>query len=484
MSVNILEFNPKYLWKHFNEIRQIPRCSKNEKAVGEYVVSIAEQHGCEYDRDEIGTIVIRVPATPGHESAGIVILQGHLDMVCEKNADVEFDFSKDAIQLKQEGEYLYAQGTTLGSDNGIGIAASLAMLEDPDVVHGPLELLFTIDEETGLTGAGAIRTDFLKGKTLINLDSEDEGNFSIGCAGGADTRVNLPVDHVAPMQGRFIRVQLSGFKGGHSGIDINKNRANAVKLLSRILWEADRKVEFRLANIHGGNAHNAIPREAYADLLVADEDFNKLHVSFEQTFDQIGLEYKSVEGKSAITVKDLEGSPETVLDGESQKKMLNLLYSLPHGVQKMSADIPDLVETSINFATIRLEDDKVKILTSSRSSVNPALRAMGDRLEAYAALVGAEVERENGYPGWAPDLSSHVLQVAKTCWKNQSGKEAVVEAIHAGLECGIIGEKYPGMDMISIGPQIEHPHSPDERVHIESVGRFWDLLKAMLVELA
>ena len=483
MSVNILEFNPLYLWKHFDEIRKIPRPSKKEKAIGDYVVSIAKAYGYEYDRDEIGTIVIRVPASPGCESANIVILQSHLDMVCEKNSDVEFDFDNDAIQLRQEGDWLYAQGTTLGSDNGIGVAALLAAMDDPKLVHGPLELLFTIDEETGLTGAAELRTDFLKGKTLINLDSEEEGNFSIGCAGGADTRIRLTLSQVTPKPGRFIRVLLSGFKGGHSGIDINKNRANTIKLLARILWETSRKVDFRLANFHGGNAHNAIPREAFADLWVSKDDNSNLRENLEESFKQINLEYKSVESAGGITIKDIEEPHEKVLDEQTQKTVLNFLYALPHGVQKMSADIPGLVETSVNLATIRLQEGTINILMSARSSVTPALKATGDRLEAFAGLAGAEVEREPGYPGWTPNLDSYVLQVAKTCYKNLAGKEPVVEAIHAGLECGIIGEKFPGMDMISIGPQIEHPHSPDERVHISSVERFWDLLKSMLENL-
>ncbi len=484
MAVDLTEFKPQHLWKHFDALRQIPRPSKNEKAASDYVVSIAEKHGCEYDRDEEQTVVIRVPASPGREGADTIVLQSHLDMVCEKNEDVDFDFENDAIQLRREGDWLYAQGTTLGSDNGIGVAASLAMMDDPDVVHGPLELLFTVDEETGLTGAGKIQSDFLKGRTLINLDSEDEGYFSIGCAGGADTNVQLKVNLEAPSQGRIVKVQVKGLKGGHSGIDIHKNHANAIKVLSRMLWEAAAKHDFRIANIKGGNAHNAIPREAFADMVVTESEYGGLKESLEKTLADISLEIASVETDRKLTLSDLSQTPERVLDSDSQTRLLNLMYTLPHGVLKMAADIPGLVETSVNYATIRFEDGAVNILMSARSSVNPALRAAGDRLQAIGGLAGAHVESEPGYPGWTPNLNSPVLQVAKSCYLKLSGKEPVVEAVHAGLECGIIGEKYPGMDMVSIGPQIEHPHSPDERVSIPTVERFWELLKLMLAELA
>jgi len=484
MAVNLLEFEPKLLWKYFDELRQIPRESKNEKTAGEYIVATAKKFNLEYDQDEIGNIVVRVPASPGHENAPTVVLQGHLDMVCEKNSDVDFDFAKDAIQVRKEGDWLYAQGTTLGADNGIGVAASLAFIEDKSAVHGPLELLLTVDEETGLTGAGYLKPGFIKGKKFLNLDSEEEGIFTIGCAGGADTIFYLDTQLETEFVGKYIKVAVTGLKGGHSGLDINKNRGNAIKYLVRILWPALETFSFRLVNVNGGSKRNAIAREAYAELVVKDNDITDFKKSIENSFENLENEFHSVEPDMKLEIFKLDGKSNKIFNQTTQKNLFNFLFALPHGVLKMSADIPDLIETSVNLATAQVSDEKIIVGTSSRSSVNSALEATRQKLRALGNLVNAKVEQPLGYPGWKPNLESELLATIRTTYKKVSGKEAEVQAIHAGLECGIIGEKYQGMDMVSVGPQIENPHSPDERVHIPSVANFYNFLKATLEKLA
>ena len=483
MATNLLELKPELLWKHFDALRQIPRESKNEKAAGDYVISVAKENGLEYDQDEIGNVVVRVPATPGHESAKTIVLQGHLDMVCEKNSDEDFDFEKDAIQVRQEGEWLYAQGTTLGADNGIGVAAALAFSEDKTAVHGPLELLCTVDEETGLTGAAEIQSSFLNGKILLNLDSEEEGVFTIGCAGGGDTKLFLNADY-EPFAGKHIKIGISGLKGGHSGMDISKSRGNAIKFLVRCLWPVMGNYSFRLFSIDGGSKRNAIAREIFAQLVVSESDYAAFKNDVKKAFVDLHFEYKSVETDAKLTFEDLAEKPLKTFDKDTQENLLNFLFALPHGISKMSADIPDLVETSVNLATVKSLEDKIEIGLSSRSSINSALAASKQKLQALGNLAGATIDQPEGYPGWAPNLDSQILVTLKKVYKDVTRKEPEVQAIHAGLECGIIGEKFPGMDMISIGPNIENPHSPDERVNIPTVERFWNLLKATLEELA
>jgi len=483
MSV-ITNLEPKSLWKHFDEIRKIPRCSGAEQAAGDYVVSVAQQHGCEYKRDNVGSVVIKVPATPGHENAKTVVLQGHLDMVCEKNSDKEFDFNKDPIQLRLDGDWLMADGTTLGADNGIGLAAALAILDDDSVVHGPLELLFTVDEERGLTGAMQLGTDMLEGRILINMDSEELGIFSIGCAGGADSTLMLPINRETPTSGKTLKVLLSGLRGGHSGIDIHEGRGNAIKILNRLLWQAVRETPFSLSAIQGGNKRNAIPREAWAEIVVPENSVAKLQAWFDEKIVNIQNEFKPVETAIKINVEIKEGALPQVLDSQSQQKLLNTLFALPHGPLAMSRTIKDLVETSNNVATVASEADKIVIGCSSRSSNGDALEATRNKLKAIAELAGADIDQPEGYPGWMPNLDSPILAVVKDTYKQVMGKEAQVQAIHAGLECGLIGEKYEGMDMISIGPQIENPHSPEERVHVGSVNDFWKHLVKTLEVLA
>lgn len=478
MASPLSNLKPQLLWKHFDEIRKIPRCSRNEKAAGDYVLKVAESHGFESERDGTGNIVIRVPATEGHENAPTVVLQGHLDMVCEKNSDKEFDFETDPIEVKVEGDYLTADGTTLGADNGVGLAASLAAAEDASCVHGPLELLFTTDEETGLNGANGIRPDFLKGRIMLNLDSEEEGNFSIGCAGGADSEITLPVTRGSGGEKSALKVGLSGLRGGHSGIDIHTGRGNAIQLLARMLYGL--KAPFDLVSLEGGSKHNAIPREAFARILT--DDAGAVKKDLERQTEDIRFEYKAVEKDIKLTVDP--GEKSEPVDPASKDKFLALIVGLPHGVMAMSQEIAGLVETSNNLAIVKTMKDKATVYTSTRSSILSALEAVRRKVDALAKLAGGSVEHLDGYPAWTPNLDSDILKVLKKTYKDVTGEDPKVMAIHAGLECGIIGEKFEGMDMISFGPDLHNPHSPDEKVGIASVERFYNHLKATLAELA
>jgi len=475
---------PPLLWKHFEEILRIPHGSGEEQAIGDYIISVAKRLNLPAKRDGVGNIVVERKASPGHENAEGVILQGHLDMVCEKNSDVEHDFNKDPIQTEIKEGWIQAKGTTLGSDNGIGVAAGLAVMEDDSLEHGPLEFLFTVDEETGLTGATKIEPGFLKGTKFLNLDSEDEGTFTIGCAGGADTEITLPLKREPSNGGELCRLKIFGFRGGHSGIDIDQGRGNALKLLARMLWQASQENTFKLIRIEGGNKRNAIAREAWADLILESEQLDPLTIFFKKAFEKIQDEYKAVEKEPKFTLEKAEEGKENPLSLESQKILINFLFTLPHGVLAMHPEIENLVETSNNLAIIHTHAEQAEIICSSRSSVASALEATRNTILALGQLVGAEINQPEGYPGWTPNLESSLLKTLKEVYQKVFQKEPKVEAVHAGLECGIIGEKFPGMDMISFGPTIEHPHSPEERVNVDSVEKFWDFLVVILKDLS
>ncbi len=480
--MSITNYEPKLVWKYFDEIRQIPRCSGHEELAREYSLEFAKKNGFEAEEDKAGNVVVRVPASPGHESAPAVALQGHLDMVCEKNSDVQHDFAKDPIQLQIDGEWLTAKGTTLGSDNGIGLAAGMAAALDDSLVHGPLELLFTVDEEVGLTGAAQLEPGFVKARLLLNLDSEELGAVFVGCAGGGDSTITLSTKRVDPPSGaKSATVSVTGLRGGHSGLDIVQQRGNAIKVLTRVLWEASRSTAVSVLSMDGGNKRNAIPREAHAEVTVADLDAFGSFVAKLETV--IAGELGGQEPNLKIAVEP-GGASGKILDEASQTKLLDLLMAIPHGVEAMNYDIPDLVETSNNLATVKTSDGQVVIGTSSRSSINTALQSLRDRIRAAATLAGASVEEGDPYPGWQPNLKSELVQIIKRVHKDTFGEEPEAKAIHAGLECGIIGEKYPGMDMVSFGPIIQHPHSPDERINIPSVEKFWQLLAGTLKALA
>ncbi|PNX47873.1 MAG: cytosol nonspecific dipeptidase [Thermoplasmata archaeon M11B2D] len=476
----IENLEPKLVWKHFDEIRKIPRCSKHEEKIREYIMNFAKNQGLKTKVDQVGNVVILKPATPGMENKPTVVLQGHMDMVCEKNSDVTFDFSKDPIQLKITGDLLTANGTTLGADNGIGLAISLAILEDKTVRHGPIESLYTIDEETGLTGAFAMKPDMLTGKIMLNLDSEDFGVITVGCAGGGDSTLELPV-HMQPVLGgsEHIVVKVFGLRGGHSGVDIHEQRGNAIKILTRLLWKASQKCDFFIFDVKGGDKHNAIPREAYAKIAIETKHKNTFVTELKAEEKDIYEEIKPIDPGFKVDVRSCE-SAKTTVDKPSQTKLLNLVHGLPHGVHQMNYDIKTLVNTSTNLATISMKENAVVIGMSSRSPMKSALQDMRDRIRAIASLSGAKVSEGTPYPGWKPDLQSKILALSKKIFKDMFKQEPKIEAIHAGLECGIIGEKFPGMDMISIGPTLKNPHSPEEQLHISTVGKFYNFLLKVL----
>lgn len=483
MSEVLSNLKPSSIWKHFAKILKIPHCSGNEKALGDYVIQVAERNKLEYKRDKVGNIVVRKKAYKGHEGAEGVILQGHMDMVCEKNSDVDHDFSKDPIQVELKGDWLQAKGTTLGADNGIGVASALAVMEDKDIVHGPLEFLFTVDEETGLTGATQIKRDFLKGKKLLNLDSEDEGSFTIGCAGGADSEITLPLKREQKKKEDGVRLKISGFRGGHSGLDINQGRGNAIKLLTRLIWETYNQVPFELISLEGGNKRNAIPREAYADVVIQKSQQKEFQEISKKAFEDIRHEFKSIEKEAEISFSSIKTEIPPLTE-KSRRALINLLLVLPHGVISMHPDIEGLVETSSNLAIVNTHKEKAEIICSSRSSISSSLRATREVIKVCCELAGADVKQPEGYPGWTPDLESPLLKTLKKVYSELFDKEPEVEAVHAGLECGIIGEKFPGMDMISFGPTIKNPHSPEERIQISSVEKFYRFLLKTLETLA
>jgi dipeptidase D len=475
--MSILEnMKPKLLWKHFDEVRKIPRCSKHEEKIRKYLLDFAKEHKLESKEDKAGNIVIKKPANKGMEKKPTVVLQSHMDMVCEKNSDVDFDFAKDAINLKVDGDLLMADGTTLGADDGIGIATSLAILVDKNLKIGPIEALFTVDEETGLTGAFALGSDMLTGRIMLNLDSEDWGVLTVGCAGGGNSDVKIPIKTTSvSSDNTWLKINVTGLRGGHSGVDVHEQRANAIKVVSRILWKLEDSFSVDIAEIHGGDKHNAIPREAYAIIGCKSADKEKISNMIKDEGKDICKEYKPIDPNCSIKIEKSE-KPTSVLDKKSGVTIVNVLHALPHGVDKMNYDIPDLVETSTNLAKVRLEKNNASIQLSSRSSIMSSLQDLRDRIHAIVSLAGGSVEEEEPYPGWQPNLDSKILKLSKQIYKKKYGKEPVVEAIHAGLECGIIGEKFDGMDMISIGPTVKYPHSPEEQVHISTVDKFYDFV--------
>jgi dipeptidase D len=481
VSTAIEGLKPELVWKYFAEVSRIPRGSKNEAAISKYVFNTAKGLGLEARADKLGNVVVRKPASPGKESVRMICLQGHLDMVCEKNKETVHNFLKDPIELIRKEDVLMANGTTLGADNGIGVATNLAIMEDRSLVHGPLEFLFTIDEETGLTGASGLAPDFLESKTLINLDSEEEGTLYVGCSGGRDTYGSwkLSVEASGKRMAPHL-IKVGGLKGGHSGLEIEKNRGNAVKILNRVLVELAAQGG-RVASLDGGNKHNAIPREAEAIVYLPKKNWEKAVAAVKTMNETIKAEVATVEPDLSITISVKRGLKKgKVLKMALQRKILNTIAALPHGVIKMSSDIPGLVETSTNVAVVRTDKKGITVVTSQRSSVASEISEVSQMVKAVFDLGGAVVKQGDGYPGWKPDLSSPILQTAKNAYASLFGREPAVKAIHAGLECGIIGERYPGMDMVSMGPTLEGVHSPDEKISIASVEKYWKFLLTVL----
>ena len=481
MSTAIEGLRPAAVWKYFAEISRIPRCSKHEQAMTRYVVDTAKRLGLDAKTDRHGNVVVRKPASPGREGRPSVALQGHLDMVCEKNKDTVHDFAKDPIRLVRKGNMLSADGTTLGADNGIAVATNLAIMEDRSLEHGPLEFLFTVDEETGLTGASNLKPGFLTSTTLLNLDSEEEGAVYVGCSGGRNTIGTWTSRwQKAPGGSVPLHVQVRGLKGGHSGLEIDKGRGNSIKIMNRLLIALE-AAGARLASFEGGNKSNAIPREADAVVFVAKKNVARAKKTVARFNDIVRAELATVEPDLAVTataLKAVKGAK--VLTAPHQAALTRCLAAMPHGVLKMSADIPGLVETSTNVAIIRTEKTRIVLTTSQRSSVASEIEEALQSTAAILMLAGARAQHTEGYPGWKPNLQSPILAVAKSSYRALYGKEPAVKAIHAGLECGIIGEKYPGMDMLSFGPTLEGVHSPDEKIHIDTVEKFWSFLLGIL----
>jgi dipeptidase D len=482
MSSVLSELEPQVIWKHFEAITKIPRASGNEAAARQYILDQARKLGLETQQDETGNLVVRKPARRGRENAVPTLLQGHLDMVCEKNEGTPHDFSKDPIRVVRRDGWLYADGTTLGSDNGIGVAASLAVMESTDIAHGPLEFVYTIDEETGLTGATKFAKGMLKSKYFLNLDNEEKGTLCIGCSGGVNTVARLKVASRPTPSGAAYRVKVFGLKGGHSGVDIHLGRGNAIRILGNALQRIIERLPVDIADIKGGSAHNAIPREASAIVVLEssrEKDLRSLLADFAaETQTDLGNFDPGVN----LSVEPAS-APAQVLDKGNAKRVVDALAVAPHGVLAMSPDVPGLVQNSTNLATISIKNGQAEIVTSQRSAIATSRDASRRLVESVFRIAGFEVEHDEGYPGWKPEPDSDIVKTCKSVYKKTFGSEPRLIAMHAGLECGVIGEKYPGMQMISFGPQIESPHSPNERVEIDSVAEFWKYLKAVLENL-
>lgn len=469
----------------FEELSKIPRKSKNEGGVREWLASIAKSKGWQSKVDSVGNILIEVPASPGRESAPRLVLQGHMDMVCEKTPDSNHDFTKDPIKLVYDKvDWLHADKTTLGADNGIAIALVLALLNDKKTAHPPLELLFTVDEETGLTGALNLEPGWIKGKILLNIDSEDEGVFTVGCAGGRTSNISLPFKRETIPEGfKPFSIALSGLIGGHSGVNINSQRGNGLKLLFRALNEISKVIDLRLFDVSGGTAHNAIPRSGLARVFLKATDeitAKKILSELEKT---IQHELSSVDPNISLSLTSLNLSEAMSMSKESTLQMINFMVSMPHGVSSMSMGVKDLVETSNNVAKVWVESDVLHVVSSQRSTVMSRLDEICDRIESLVYLAGGTVETGDGYPSWEPNWNSPLLAKCKSIYSQKFGKEPIVEVIHAGLECGIIGSKYPGMDMISFGPTIRNPHTPSEELHLPDIDKIWTLMVGLFDQL-
>lgn len=483
MAKTICDLQPQLVWKNFNKLCSVPHPSHHLEKITKVIVDFGKEHGLETIVDKAGNIIIRKPATPGRENAIPVVLQAHMDMVPQKNNDKVHNFETDPIEPMIDGEWVRANGTTLGADNGIGVAAGMAILESKDIQHGPLELFVTADEETGMYGAFGMEPGTLKGNILLNLDSEDFGELYVGCAGGVDANISWKYQGVAAIADDVaLKVTIKGLKGGHSGLEINCGRANANKLLFRFLKEVISLYEARLAKVEGGNMRNAIPREAYAVISVPSEEVENIKKLVEEYCDLFNKEYSITENKIEVLCEEVE-MPELIIPEEIQDDLVNAITGCPNGVFRMIPAIPDTVETSMNLSIIEANATDISVKCLLRSSVDSKKEELASMVESVFTLAGAKVEFSGSYSGWNPNLDSTILNTMKEVYKQEFGEEAAVKVIHAGLECGILGAIEPKLDMVSFGPTIRHPHSPDEKINIESVGKFWKLLVATLEHL-
>lgn len=476
MNKDILNLQPSSLWKNFYSLTQIPRPSKHEEKVREFLVNFGKNLGLETIQDEVGNVIIRKPATPGMEDRKGVILQGHMDMVPQKNNDTAHDFLKDPIETYIDSGWVKARGTTLGADNGLGVAAALSVLEAKDIQHGPVEVFITTDEETGMTGAMGVKAGIFQGSILLNLDTEEEGELYIGCAGGTNGNFSFRFKSApVPAPVEAFRIKVTGLKGGHSGVEIHVERGNSIKILNRVLWEGARHYGLRMASVEGGSLRNAIPRESSAWVTVPVEHKDAFLTTVAGLERIIRKELASVEPNLKIAALPAE-KPSSLIDEITQAGILNALYACPNGVIRMSNEMPGLVETSINIGVLKTENHMVSGQSLLRSSVDSAKLDLQNMVESVFTLAGADIIFDGQYPGWKPNPDSEILRLMLALYKKMYGREPQVKAIHAGLECGILGGAYPAWDMISVGPTIVSPHSPDERTEIESVRKFWDYL--------
>ena len=480
---DIRKLEPKDLWNYFHEITQIPRPSKKEARMIEFMKNFGKKNKLETIVDKVGNVIIRKPATKGMENRKGVILQVHLDMVPQKNSDKKHDFEKDPIETIIDGEWVKANGTTLGSDNGIGVASAMTVLASKVILHGPLEVLFTVDEETGMTGANGLKKGLLKGDILLNLDSEDEGELCVGCAGGVNVGITKDYGQEKSPQGMAaFRVEAKGLRGGHSGVDIALGRANSNKIMFRFLVNAETEFGIRIAEAAGGDLRNAIPRESYSSVLVPEikaAEFGKFVKGYEKIY---RAEFSETEPDLSFKAHKTEMPPK-VMKQADQFKIIRALFACPNGIQRMSQSMPGLVETSNNLAIVKCINGKFETYCLTRSSVDTSKEATAMKIAAVFNLIGAEVSLSGGYPGWKPNMTSSILKTMTEVYKKQFGKTPEVKAIHAGLECGILGGVYPNLDMISFGPTIKYPHSPDEKVNVPSVVKFFDYLCETLKQI-
>ena len=486
MSSQIIDgLSPHLLWRRFYEISQVPRPSKSEERIRLYLINFAGQNNLKLKEDKTGNIVIQIPPKPGFEKAPTVVLQSHIDMVCEKNKEKDHDFLNDPITLVRDGEWIKADGTTLGADNGIGVAAALAVVQEDGFNHGPIELLFTVDEETGLTGVNNLEKEFILGNTLLNLDTEEDGAFYVGCAGGVDTVGSFKIENEEINKNfKSFSLFVTGLRGGHSGINIADKRANAIKLIAYLLDKL-KPFNYQLAHIQGGSKRNAIPREAEAVIFLNPDYDSKVREIINEFSLEAALEFRTTdvgikiefEKKEAVDIKNAYKKGFT-------EKVINALIAMPHGVISMNPEIPELVETSTNLATINIDKNELIIGTCQRSSIESEKNNIARSIQAVFELSKAAVEFSDGYPGWQPNLDSKVLKLATRVFTNLFSKKPEIKAVHAGLECGILADRYPGIDMISFGPTIQGAHSPDERVRIHDVDKFYRLLLAILEKIS
>jgi len=484
MSKNAINgLKPETLWKRFYELTQVPRPSKKEDKIQAHVMNFAKENNITANKDNSGNILLKFPASKGCEKSQTVILQGHLDMVCEKNKTKVHDFENDPIKLLREGDWITADGTTLGADNGIGVAAAIAVAMDKKAKHGPLEVLCTSDEETGMTGVNNLQKGFISGTVLLNLDSEEDGAFYVGCSGGQDTVGKFNLEYSKKRRGyKPYEIMFTGLRGGHSGLDIINGRANAIKLLAQFLFKL--KVPYQLAAISGGSLRNAIPRESEAVILLKEGDDKVVKAAAKKFVKDTLLEYKTNDDGIAVKIKAAKAAYSKAYKTELTNTLVKTLVALPHGVMAMSSDIPGLVETSTNLATVKEEKNKIVIGTSQRSSIDSAKENITERIISIFELAGADVLVGDSYPGWKPNMDSNLLTISKKVYKRLFKSEPEIKAIHAGLETGLLGSKFPKLDMISFGPTITGAHSPDEKVSIPDVEKFYKLLKGVLAELA